>query len=45
MFNKILVALDRSEMGKQVFELGLALAKITGANLKKSECFIWRRRR
>jgi nucleotide-binding universal stress UspA family protein len=33
MFNKILVALDRSEMGKQVFELGLTLAKLTGANL------------
>ncbi|MBW4646115.1 MAG: universal stress protein [Goleter apudmare HA4340-LM2] len=33
MFNKILVALDRSEMGKQVFAQALALAKLTGANL------------
>lgn len=33
MFKKILVALDRSEMSKQVFEQGLALAKMTGASL------------
>jgi nucleotide-binding universal stress UspA family protein len=33
MFQKILVALDRSEMGKYVFEQGLALAKLTGARL------------
>ncbi|MFH7028368.1 MAG: universal stress protein [Heteroscytonema crispum UTEX LB 1556] len=33
MYNKILVALDRSEMGKEVFEQALALAKTTGANL------------
>jgi nucleotide-binding universal stress UspA family protein len=33
MFNKILVALDRSPMGKQVFEQALALAKVTGASL------------
>jgi nucleotide-binding universal stress UspA family protein len=33
MFTKILVALDRSSMGKQVFEHALALAKSTGASL------------
>lgn len=33
MFKKILVALDRSEMGKQVFAEALALAKLTGATL------------
>ncbi|MBD2336422.1 universal stress protein [Calothrix sp. FACHB-156] len=33
MFNKILVALDRSPMGKQVFDQALALAKVTGASL------------
>ncbi|MCX7593006.1 MAG: universal stress protein [Fischerella sp.] len=33
MFKKILVALDRSAMSKQVFERGLALAKMSGANL------------
>jgi nucleotide-binding universal stress UspA family protein len=33
MYNKILVALDSSEMGKQVFEQALALAKATGADL------------
>jgi nucleotide-binding universal stress UspA family protein len=33
MFNKILVALDRSEMGQQVFAQALALAKLTGASL------------
>jgi nucleotide-binding universal stress UspA family protein len=33
MFKKILVALDRSEMGKQVFAQGLALAKMSGASL------------
>ncbi|OUL17377.1 universal stress protein [Nostoc sp. 106C] len=33
MFTKILVAIDRSPMGKQVFEQALALAKVTGANL------------
>lgn len=33
MFTKILVALDRSPMGKQVFEHSLALAKATGASL------------
>ncbi|MDZ8055116.1 MAG: universal stress protein [Aulosira sp. ZfuVER01] len=33
MFTKILVALDRSPMGKQVFEQALALAKATGASL------------
>ncbi|MBD2386068.1 universal stress protein [Cylindrospermum sp. FACHB-282] len=33
MFNKILVALDRSEMGQQIFEQGLALAKVTAASL------------
>jgi|GEM_PF-5136164 len=31
MFQKILVALDRSEMGNQVFEQGLALAKATNS--------------
>lgn len=33
MFKKILVALDRSEIGKQIFEQGLALAKVTPASL------------
>jgi hypothetical protein len=33
MFNKILVALDRSNMNKQVFEHSLSLAKLTSANL------------
>ncbi|MFQ4146723.1 universal stress protein [Chlorogloeopsis sp. ULAP02] len=33
MFKKILVALDRSDMGKPVFEQGLALAKMSGASL------------
>lgn len=33
MFTKILVALDRSPMGKQVFDHALALAKATGASL------------
>jgi nucleotide-binding universal stress UspA family protein len=33
MFTKILVALDRSLMGKQVFEHTLALAKLTGSSL------------
>lgn len=33
MFTKILVALDRSPMGKAVFEHALALAKVTGASL------------
>ncbi|AFY35275.1 universal stress protein [Calothrix sp. PCC 7507] len=33
MFKKILVALDRSEMGQQVFAQALALAKLTGASL------------
>jgi nucleotide-binding universal stress UspA family protein len=32
MFKKILVALDRSEMGQQVFEQALNLAKLTQAN-------------
>ncbi|AFZ59622.1 universal stress protein [Anabaena cylindrica FACHB-243] len=33
MFNKILVALDRSEMGRDVFEQALGLAKLTSAKL------------
>nr|WP_231510561.1 universal stress protein [Fischerella sp. PCC 9605] len=33
MFKKILIALARSEMGKQVFEQGFALTKMTEANL------------
>src|SRR5947209_7946137 len=33
MFQKILVALDRSSMGSQVFEQALALAKATNACL------------
>lgn len=33
MFNKILVAVDRSKSGKQVFEQSLSLAKLTSANL------------
>ncbi|MBW4564094.1 MAG: universal stress protein [Mojavia pulchra JT2-VF2] len=33
MFKKILVALDRSEMGQQIFEHALALAKVTNAKL------------
>ncbi|MGM3307804.1 universal stress protein [Anabaena sp. WFMT] len=33
MFNKILVALDRSEMGRDVFEQALELAKLTSAKL------------
>jgi len=33
MLKKILVALDRSEMGQQVFKQALALAKLTQANL------------
>lgn len=33
MFKKILVALDRSEMGEQIFKQGLAFAKMTGATL------------
>ncbi|WP_413173519.1 universal stress protein [Anabaena azotica] len=33
MFNKILVALDRSDMNQQVFEQALSLAKLTSANL------------
>ncbi|WGV24253.1 universal stress protein [Halotia branconii] len=33
MLKKILVALDRSEMGQQVFGQALALAKLTQANL------------
>ena len=33
MFSKILVALDRSDMGKKVFEQALELAKLTSANL------------
>ena len=33
MLKKILVALDRSEMGKQVFEQALALAQVTQAQL------------
>jgi nucleotide-binding universal stress UspA family protein len=33
MFKKILIALDRSEMSKHIFEQGLALAKVTSASL------------
>ncbi|MBD2690864.1 universal stress protein [Anabaena catenula] len=33
MFNKIIAALDRSEIGQSVFEQSLALAKLTSANL------------
>jgi nucleotide-binding universal stress UspA family protein len=33
MFKKILVALDRSEIGQQVFEEALSLAKLTQASL------------
>ena len=33
MFNRILVALDRSEMSIKVFEQALSLAKLTSANL------------
>jgi len=33
MFNRILVAVDRSEMSIKVFEQALSLAKITSANL------------
>lgn len=33
MFKKILVALDHSEIGQQVFDQALALAKVTGASL------------
>lgn len=33
MLKKILIALDRSEMGKYVFEQGFALAKMSGASL------------
>lgn len=33
MFDKILVAIDRSEMGRCVFDRALALAKATRANL------------
>ncbi|MEA5619777.1 universal stress protein [Cronbergia sp. UHCC 0137] len=33
MFNKILVALDRSDMGQEVFEQALGLAKLTSAKL------------
>ncbi len=33
MFNKILVAIDRSIMNRKVFEAGLSLAKATGASL------------
>ncbi|MUG98562.1 universal stress protein [Scytonema sp. UIC 10036] len=33
MFKKILIALDRSEIGKYVFEQGFGLAKMTGASL------------
>lgn len=33
MFHKILVALDRSAVGQQVFDEALALAKATGASL------------
>ncbi|GAA6617949.1 universal stress protein [Scytonema sp. NUACC26] len=33
MFKKILVALDRSESHKQIFERGLTLAQLTGASL------------
>jgi nucleotide-binding universal stress UspA family protein len=33
MFNKILVAVDRSDMGLKVFEQALSLAKITSAHL------------
>ncbi|MBD2136272.1 universal stress protein [Anabaena sp. FACHB-1237] len=33
MFNKILVALDRSNMANQVFKQSLSLAKLTSANL------------
>ncbi len=34
MFNKILVAIDRSTTGKKVFEAAMSLAKTSGANLK-----------
>jgi nucleotide-binding universal stress UspA family protein len=33
MFNKILVAVDRSDMSLKIFEEALSLAKITSANL------------
>lgn len=33
MFHKILVAIDTSEIGKNVFDTALALAKATGASL------------
>ncbi len=33
MFNKILVAIDRSTMSRKVFEAGLSLAKATGGSL------------
>lgn len=33
MFRKIIVAMDRSTIGKKVFDEVLALAKVTGANL------------
>ncbi|MBE9043579.1 universal stress protein [Pleurocapsales cyanobacterium LEGE 10410] len=34
MFNKILVAIDRSTAGKKVFEAAMSLAKTSGASLK-----------
>jgi nucleotide-binding universal stress UspA family protein len=33
MFNKILVAVDRSDMSKEVFKQALTIAKLTSANL------------
>ena len=33
MFHKILVAIDTSEIGKQVFDTAMTLAKATGASL------------
>lgn len=33
MFNKILVGIDRSSIGKKVFEVALSFASATGANL------------
>ena len=33
MFNRILVAIDRSQMGRKVFDVGMSLAKTTNGSL------------
>ncbi len=42
MFKKILVAIDYGPSSRKVFEAGLSLAKITGANLMLLHVCLWK---